>query len=99
MNVIAQFADIGQIRFSILMKKSQQFFHRFAYNPGGIGKIRIIHSHVGLYQQPVVHLQLRIEADDAGRGQKRIFFRHSHCRSIVSDKSAQPRNNDTIILQ
>ncbi len=50
MNGITQFANIGQIHLSFFMKKSQQFFHLFAYNPGGIRKIRIIHSHVGLYQ-------------------------------------------------
>ena len=80
-------------------KKRQQLFHRFIHNPGGIGKVRTVHSHIGLHQQSVIHLQLRIETDNTGGGQESIFFRHSHCRSIMSDKSAQPRNNDTIILQ
>ena len=96
---IAYFADVGQFRLSILMQTGHQALDVLIHHAGRIREIGAIDRHIRLYQESVIHLQLRVEADDAGGGEKQMFFLYICSRIVMGDKATEIGDNDAIILQ
>ena len=98
-HVIIDCTHIVQGDLTLLVQLVFYFSHSL-FNPAGcIGKVGVKSLHVRLYQQPIVHYQLRIETNGA-EGRHEFSFLDGICGlPFVGNESSQAGNDDTIILQ